>query len=231
MKWIRLFLVTSVIASCNSSNINPASKVMEFRKPEVSTFFDDINLYTLEGVRPLSARAMFPYISIQDVDSATKRVVYQRAPGDSTERVYTKENGYWTTHYHSDEGDEDYSTWEYISPEKITELEYKMTAKKDVYLLTALSLFSKDKSVTYIPDPKKKIRLNPVPTALDSIKDNIYRMYLESQEHRNDTLTLIDTEVDGKTMKNLKTDTIQWKVGKHSWFWWRQMYPLAEKIK
>lgn len=231
MKWVIYIFVAALFSACHNADINPASKIAEHRKPEVSTLFDDINLYTLEGVRPLSARAMFPYISIQDLDSVTKSVAYQRGPGDSTVRIYTKENGYWTTHYHSDEGDADYSTWEYISPEKITELEYKMTDKKDVYLLNAVSLFSKDKSVTYIPDPKKNIRFNPVPTVLDSIQNDLSKMYLETQEHKGDTLTIIDTEVDVKTMKNLRSDTVQWNVGKHSWFWWRQMYTLATKIR
>jgi len=231
MKWGLLFLSTLFFVACNNNVINPAEKIAQHRKPVVSTLFDDINLYTMEGVRPLPANAMFPFIDIQSPDSNTRRIVYQRAPGDSIERIYKKENGMWTAHFRGEEDGLIVSTWEYISPEKITELEYTRTKEWDEYHLNAVSLFAKDKSVTYLIDPKKPVIMNPVPTALDSIQNNISKMYLEDQQLRDGVLTLIDTEVDGKTKQSAKPDTTQWRVGKHSWFWWRQMYPLAEKIR
>lgn len=227
MKLIPICLSTLILASCNG--LNPVKKITEHQKPEVSTLFDDIDLYNLEGVRPLPAKAMFPYINIQDLGTNKRRIVYQRAPGDSTERIYEKQNGLWTTHYPGLEDGVRTSIWEFISPEKITELEYTASQSRDAFYLTAVTMYSKDKSVSYIIDEKKKITFNPVATALDSVANDISTMYLEDQELKNGVLTLIDTKVDGKTKKSYPPDTLRRNTGNHSYFWYRQMYTLIKE--
>ena len=213
-----------LLFSC-TANSNKERKPEKQALPEKSTItdkdvYDDINLFELKGVNKISNPTEYPYIKIDSLGPNKKRLVYKISKNDSVERSYFKEDNYWTTSYENkmDTGYE--KTYEYITPEKIIELGYFGTYKKQDYHLHHASSFEKNKMVTYNYWGDRGIALDPDIHNLDLIKSKVLAISTEKYEITNGILKIFVNTFDKKENQIVFSDTSCYDVGQHSVFWW-----------
>jgi hypothetical protein len=221
---ILLNLNMVLLFSC-STNSSKEKKPEKQVLPEKSTItdknvYDDINLFKLEGVNKISNPTKYPYIKIDSLSPNQKKIVYQVSKNISFERVYLKEDNFWTTSYEY-KGDTGYErTYEYITPEKIIELGYYGSYKKENYHLHHASSFEKNKKITYNYWGDKGIVLDPDIHNLDLIKSKVLAITTEKFEIKNGILKILDNTFDKKENQFVYSDTLCYKVREHSVFWW-----------
>jgi hypothetical protein len=184
--------------------------------------FDDIDLFRLEGSRRMD-HVSYPYIKLIKTTENERRVVYQSSEKDSTVREYWKVRNYWTTHFQwlSDTGY--FTTYQFILPEKIVELNYNDTSKYSDFILHDGSIIEKNKEVIYSFGGNRGISIPPGIYAIDSIKNKVGEIITDIFLINNGVLTYSTSTISVINKKDtLYKDKTCYQVGSHSSFWWRQ---------
>ena len=109
--------------------------------------YDDIDLFQLKGIKKIENPVSYPYVKIENLKNK-KRIVYKRSGTDSVERVYRKENNYWTTSYTEKVDTGYFNVYEFITAEKITNVSFAGTLKKSDFYLSDISIHEKNRIVT-----------------------------------------------------------------------------------
>src|SRR6185503_11172457 len=92
-----LFYLCCCCCACNSTSKN---KEEDKKNDPVMTvgMYKDIDPYSLTGINEIKDPSAYPYIKIEERKD-TKRMVYMITRIDSSEFIYEKINGGWTTNY------------------------------------------------------------------------------------------------------------------------------------
>jgi hypothetical protein len=182
--------------------------------------YDDIDLFIMRGINKIETPNSYPYIKVDSLENA-KRIIYKISGKDSAERIYTKEDKYWTTSYEF-KGDTGYTAiYEYITPEKIIELDYEGTYKKTGYYLHDASLIEKDKMITYGFYGDKGIDVSPHPYNFEVVRKKAKAIFTERIYSSHDMFSISSEYFDKTRNKIFYSDSSCYKINNHSWFWWR----------
>jgi hypothetical protein len=181
--------------------------------------FNDIDLFKLEGVGRMDS-VSYPFIRVVKTGADKRRVVYQSSEKDSAVRDYWRDGNYWTTRYRwlSDTGY--FTTYQFILPQKIIELNYRDTAKYSDFILHDGSLIKTNSEVAYSFAGDRGISIRPGIDAIDSIRGKVSQIITDDFVIDKGILTCSAVSVDKKDTSYNEKYCFQ--VGDHSTFWWRQ---------
>ena len=208
------------------------SNIVQQQEPEKimdSNVYDDINLFKLEGIKLIKQPISYPYIKIEERNNHTKRIVYKRGSKDSIENIYQKDGIYWTTSYEYKADTGYLRVHEYITPDRIIELEYGGTWEKQGYHLHDASLIQRDSMITFGFGGEKGIKINPDPNNFEILKKTAKTFFIDKILVEKNRLVKIWTRIDNAHGYRFYSDTSCFEANNHSWFWWR--YFRTKKIE
>lgn len=233
-----ILMLTMTIASCKNSK-DPEAEVHEIipavAKSVLSDItdtnvYDDIDLFKIEGVRKIEKPTTYPYIKVEDLSKTEKRVVYINSKSDSIERKYQIKGTYWTSSYEYRIDTNWVKVFEFVTPDKIIELDYFGRFDKTGYHLDDASETMGDKEITYSFWSETGPFIEPDVRLIDFVKKNAGVIITEDFENINGIMTIISNSFDRRTNIRFKADTTCYDVGNHSNFWFKK-FGWDRKVK
>jgi hypothetical protein len=135
----------SLLKSCAFNNSDIKDNLSHTKKE----FFEDINLYTLEGVGKIDRSPQYPYIELEYVDDNERNIVYHGSKDMVYRREYKKLNNIWTTSFTSNGDTCAIITYEYILPNKLMNLYYCYNNNINDTVLTDVLVFEGSSETIY----------------------------------------------------------------------------------
>lgn len=202
-----------VMKSCHS----PSERQNEVH----ASFYSDIDLYTGQGKQRLNTdKPLPPCFEVDSVDANEIRLVNWYPRIGSSGLNYTKKGNYWSARSSMRADTANLVVYNYIGKGKFISLEYVDDSSQDK--LKSVTIFKDSEETvyrfnTYLP-------MNPdgdIGSAGKFPADQIREKTVRDYHFENGQLEVIRTTITG-LVEPTEKDTIYYKIGAHSLFWWRE---------
>lgn len=218
-----LILSALLLQSCNS-NDTVKKENLPIKK---SVFFEDINLYTLEGVREITKSPTYPYIQVEYVGDKERNIIYHGSKEMNYHRDYKQINGSWNTSYATNGDTCTIITYEFILPSKIIDLYYCHNSNLKDTVLTDVVILEDSVETTF--DMGNLPNVIPGINVVDlAVAKN--RSIFTREISTKDNVLRITERLRTSTDKTLSGNTKCYELGNHTYFWWRNFGWTTKEI-
>lgn len=195
---------------------------------QTEAVFADMDMFTLEGIRPLKAPFAYPYVVIKSKNNNEKDISYHIDNKTVKSFHYEKAGNYWRTIY-SQVGDisREY-IYEYVMPDKIVGLNYWTHPKTKASYLKEISVFRKWEEENFLMG--KGLTIKPDVSLPDKIRAQASGSVVQKIQMKNGVLRLDRTIYDEKGKESHRS-VVCYRIGNRSYFAWRYLYTDKEEIK
>lgn len=194
---------------------------------QTEAVFGDMDMFTLEGIKPLKPPFVYPYVAIKTRNNE-KDISYHTDNKTVKSYHYRKTGNYWMTVY-SETGDTSREyIYEYVMPDKIVRLNYWNHVKTKVSYLREIAVFKKWEEENFLMG--RGLAIKPDVTIVDRMKAQASGSVIQKMLMKNGVLRLERTIYNEKGKENHRSVTC-YKMGNRSYFAWRYLYIDKQEIK
>ncbi len=204
-----------LLNACASEN----SAVKENRVNVETAFFEDINLFALEGVRKISLeQPLYPYVQIANINDTARSIIYHASGEVSYRRDYTKEKNYWSSSFSSNGDTCLITTYEYVTSNMIMTFHYCSNDNIKNAVLADVIILEGSTETFY--DMGNEPDFKPDINAIDLVRKKSKSIFVKEITITNGILTIHERTINGRE-KKIDEQITRYKIGNHSYFWWR----------
>jgi hypothetical protein len=198
----------------------------EDRGREPGIFYNDIDLFSLQGKEKLTTTPALPYIEIKDNSDSERVVTYHRSKDQVRSTVYKRNADAWCTVY-SERGDTSTQTvYEYLQPDEITKLYYTPPSDSQPSLLQEVVVLEKWKETSFLVEP---LSIPPDVHVVGQVMPGANGTYLATITKLGGTLMIEGTKLDRKQKVTFHTKHC-YEIGDQSYFRWRYLDPQVKPV-
>jgi hypothetical protein len=166
-----LFLFAFLLKSCAFDG----SEIKENEIAMKTEFFEDINLFILEGVKKIESSPAYPYIEVEYISDNERSIVYHCSKDMMYRRKYKKSNDFWVTSFTTNGDTCSIITYEYVTPNKVIDLYYCYNDNISDTVLTDVSVFEGSTETIY--DMENETNIKPGINVIDLAKNKFRSVF------------------------------------------------------
>ncbi|NML38846.1 hypothetical protein HHL17_16690 [Chitinophaga sp. G-6-1-13] len=187
-----------------------------------------MDMFTLEGIRPLKPPFVYPYVIIKSQNNNEKDISYHTDSKTVRSYHYEKIGNYWRTIYSQVGNISRECTYEYVMPDKIVSLNYWINPKNKVSYLKEVSVFKKWEEENFLMG--KGLTIKPDVSLPDRVRAQASGAVAQKIQMKNGVLRMERTIYNEKG-KEIHRNVTCYRIGNKSYFAWRYLYADKEEIK
>jgi hypothetical protein len=213
MKNLFFLIIVIIFDNCNSFP----------EKQDTSTsFYSDIDIFNLKGVGIIkSNKPKAPCFEIDSVSSNNIRLIIWYSDSKNYTRNYVKQDDFWVASYSIRADTLALIVHSYIGNGKIVYLDYKDDSSSDNLRIAVVYNDSVDKIYFF----KDNLHIKPggdINFAEKDFDNLVQGMGINEYHIREGNLQIIRTNIS-KSPVSIVKDTVYYKIGNHSIFWWNEI--------
>ncbi|MEI3797627.1 MULTISPECIES: hypothetical protein [unclassified Chitinophaga] len=191
-----------------------------------SGFYNDIDLFSLQGKEKLTTKPILPYIEIKENNDSERIVTFHRSKNQVKSTIYKKKADAWCTVYLETSDTTTQTVYEYLQPAKIIKLYYIQASNNQLPLLQEVVVLEKWKETSFLVD---NLPISPGVDVAKNVTPNANGTYVETITKLNGTLIIEGTKLDGERKETFHIKKC-YEIGGQSYFRWRYLNPQIKPI-